>query len=309
MHSLHIMNIKQLEHFLAVAEEGSIAAAAPRAHLTQPALTRSIQALEAQVGFTLFDRNTRGVVLTAMGRLVLDRAKRILFEANCLERDLLLVQRHEMGRVRFGLGPLAAPIFLADALIALQRDWPKLEVTAEVNDGGLLMNGLREERFDFVVVDHRFVPTTTDLEVRRLANEHTGCFVRAGHPLVEQEISLAQLRRAPFASVPLPESVRAKLRKAFGCRPGEDLQLLVESNDFRVLVLLASRSDVILLAPLRAVAAEVAVGTLVQLPLPQSFKLAARFEIVHLAGRTLSPAAERTVSAVESADRMATTMG
>jgi DNA-binding transcriptional LysR family regulator len=302
MHSLHIMNIKQLEHFLAVAEEGSIAAAAPRAHLTQPALTRSIQALEAQVGFTLFDRNTRGVVLTAMGRLVLDRAKRILFEANCLERDLLLVQRHEMGRVRFGLGPLAAPIFLADALIALQRDWPKLEVTAEVN-------GLREERFDFVVVDHRFVPTTTDLEVRRLANEHTGCFVRAGHPLVEQEISLAQLRRAPFASVPLPESVRAKLRKAFGCRPGEDLQLLVESNDFRVLVLLASRSDVILLAPLRAVAAEVAVGTLVQLPLPQSFKLAARFEIVHLAGRTLSPAAERAVSAVESADRMATTMG
>ena len=99
------MNLKRLEHLIAVAEEGSVAGAARRVHLSQPALTRSIQALELEAGMPLCDRGTRGVMLTAAGRMVVERARRILFETRCLTRDLTLVRQHVIGNVHFGLGP------------------------------------------------------------------------------------------------------------------------------------------------------------------------------------------------------------
>jgi DNA-binding transcriptional LysR family regulator len=299
MHGAHTLNLRQLEHLVAVAEEGSLAAAAQRVHLSQPALTRSIQALEKEAGLALCDRGARGVTLTAAGRLVVDRAQRILFETGCLSRDLLLIQQHEMGEVRFGLGPLVATIVLADTLTILQRDWPKLQVVAEVNDGDALLDALRAETLDFIVVEHRFVPISTELAVRRLVVDEIDCFVRPEHPLASQGATLAQLRRAALVSVPYPERVHAQLDRALRCRPGERCEFQVESNDFRALMLLASRTDVILLAPMRAVVAEIAAGQLVRLQLPKGLSLPAHFDIVHLARRTLSPAAERAIAAID----------
>jgi DNA-binding transcriptional LysR family regulator len=65
------MELRRLRHFLAVAEHGNFGRAAATSHITQPALSRSIQALEAEVGAVLFDRRPSGVELTDMGRLVL----------------------------------------------------------------------------------------------------------------------------------------------------------------------------------------------------------------------------------------------
>ncbi|MFT3801029.1 MAG: LysR family transcriptional regulator [Burkholderiaceae bacterium] len=297
------MNLRQLEHLVAVAEEGSLAAAARRVHLSQPALTRSIQTLEEQAGLALCDRSARGVVLTAAGKVAVERARRILFETSCLKRDLSLIQQHEIGEVCFGLGSWIAPIVLADTLSTLQRDWPKLRVAVEVNDGDELLAALRNEKLDFIVLERRFIPRTPDLEVRRFRAIEVGCFVRPEHPLADQEVSMTQLRRTALASVPFPKRAREHTRGTKGYRPIEQCEFQVESNDFRALAQLACRTDVVLFAPPLAVAAEAESGQLVRLRLPAAACPPAHFEIAYLAQRTLSPAAERALVAIQGASR------
>ncbi|MDI7065621.1 LysR family transcriptional regulator, partial [Klebsiella pneumoniae] len=111
---MHEVNSRRLGHLIALAEEGSFARAAERVHLSQPALSRSIQALEEEVGMKLFDRAARGVAMTAAGRLLVERARRVLFETRCLFRDVELLKAHELGEVRIGLGPYAAVVLLPD---------------------------------------------------------------------------------------------------------------------------------------------------------------------------------------------------
>ncbi|MGO4330086.1 LysR family transcriptional regulator [Cupriavidus sp. 2TAF22] len=294
------MNLKRLEHLIAVAEEGSLAGAARRVHLSQPALTRSIQALEDEAGVALFDRGARGATLTTTGRMVTERARRILFETHCLERDLALVQQHEMGSVRLGLGPFPAAILLPDMLCALHRDWPKLRIATEVNHAAALLAGLNAEKLDFLVVEQSTIPVVAELEMKPLRPEPAGYFVRAGHPLCGTPVTPAQLRQVALVSVLFPAETHERLRRLLRCKPGEDLPLQVESNDFRALTHLTSHSDVVLLAPTRALRAELEAGTLAQLDTQEIPANGLRFAIVRLAQRTLSPAAERAVAAIEA---------
>ncbi len=301
MHGAHILNLKRLEHLIAVAEEGSLAGAARRVHLSQPALTRSIQALEAEAGMPLFDRGPRGVALTAAGRMVAERARRILFETRCLARDLTLVQQHEIGSVQMGMGPFPAAILLPEVLCAMNRDWPKLRITAEVNSAPALLAALHAETLDFVVAERRTIPPVAELQVRRLRPERSGWYVRAGHPLSREPVTPAQLREAALVSVTLPPYGHGQLRRLLGCRPGESLPFQVECNDFRALTHLAGHSDAVLLAPARALKAELEAGELVPLDLVGSPAMTVEFVVVHLAQRTLSPAAQRAVAVVEAA--------
>src|SRR5690606_12443148 len=71
-------DLRQLRHFVALAEHGHFARAAEAVHLSQPALSRSIQALESQLGCTLVNRHSRGISITAHGQLVLEHARRLL---------------------------------------------------------------------------------------------------------------------------------------------------------------------------------------------------------------------------------------
>lgn len=295
------MNLKRLEHLIAVAEEGSVAGAARRVHLSQPALTRSIQALELEAGMPLCDRGTRGVMLTAAGRMVVERARRILFETRCLTRDLTLVRQHVIGNVHFGLGPFPAAALLPHILRGLHDNWPKLQVAAEVSNAPALLAALQAETLDFVVLERRTIPQSADLEVRRLRPEHAGFFVRPSHPLCsEREVTPSQLREAAMVSAPFPPRGHAAFRRLLGCRPDERLPLQLESNDLHALTLLARQSDVILLAPVRALTAEVDAGDLVQLEVGDTATMAMEFSVAYLAQRTLSPAASRALDAIES---------
>lgn len=299
MHGAHTVNLKWLEHLVAVEEEGSLAAAARRVHLSQPALTRSIQALEAEVGMALCDRGARGVTLTEAGRMAANRARRILFETRCLTRDLALVHEHQIGSVRLGLGPLPAVILLPDVLCAMYRDSPKLRVVAQVDAAQTLLAALHAEQLDFIVAERRTMPVSTALKVQRLLPEQSGLFVRSGHAFCEGRVTRDQVREAALVSVPLPAGVHEQLRTSLGCKPGEDLPFQVESNDFRALAHLTCQSDAVLLAPVRAIRKELKSGVLVRLELPVAATM--EFAIVHLAQRTLAPAAQRVVAAIEAA--------
>ena len=82
------MTLVQLRHLIALAESGSFSRAAERTHLTQPALSRSIRALEDELGVPLFDRIGRRAELTPMGRETLERARQLVFDAQEIEEPM-----------------------------------------------------------------------------------------------------------------------------------------------------------------------------------------------------------------------------
>ena len=97
------MTLTQLRHFVGLAQAGSFAQAARLLFLTQPALSRSIQALEEELGAPLLDRLGRRIALTPLGHEVLDRARRLVSEADALKQVSQGLQAGLIGRLRMGL--------------------------------------------------------------------------------------------------------------------------------------------------------------------------------------------------------------
>ena len=107
------MDIKHLTHIVALADKRNFARAAEHLHLSQPALSRSIQAAEAALNLRLFDRGALEVKPTPAGEFVLERARRLVFESRCLLRDVNLYRDRTLGNTAFGVGPFPAATVLA----------------------------------------------------------------------------------------------------------------------------------------------------------------------------------------------------
>jgi DNA-binding transcriptional LysR family regulator len=285
-------SLRQLQHLVALAEEQSFMRAAERVCLSQPALSRSIQAMERDLGIPLLDRATRGVCLTAAGKQVVERARRVLFEARCLKRDIDLIKSHELGEVRFGVGPHSAAIFLSRVLIRMQAAHPRLHVAPEVNSWKVLQQQLEAESIDFYVTDLRSAPDADTVVVQRLPLLSAGWYVRPDHPLAKkQKLTLEDFHAYAFAFVPLPETVAHRIRKVLQPRAQADTHRLIECNNFFVLKDLAAGSDVVLYAADAAVAGEVRSGMLAKLNSVPDPAPALDLAFVYLSHRTLSPEA------------------
>jgi len=196
------MDLRRWTHVVAVAERRSFIRAAEQVHLSQPALTRSIQAAEAELGLRLFDRGTQEVVPTPAGAFVIARARQLVFDSRCLERDVELYRHRGLGDTAFGVGPFPAATFLAPLLAGVRREFPGIKLRVEVSNWQLLVQRLREEDIEFFVADTRDLPSDPVLQVRPLRHEPGGFYVRAGHPLgARRSVTLQQLWSHGVASV------------------------------------------------------------------------------------------------------------
>lgn len=293
------MHLRRLEQLVILAEEGAFVRAAERAHLSQPALTRSIQALEQELGVRLFDRDRQGAVPTAAGRKLIDRARRVLFEARGLVRDADLLRDDQLGEVHFGAGSYPAATLLPDILVTLVNEYPDINVKVAVSDWATLQRNVMEETLDFAVVEKRTVAPGAPLEVHPLSTEAAGWYVRTGHPLARHGTLMTRdLRGYPLVSVPLPDTTRARLPRRLGLAPGETLALDVECNDLYALREVVLHSDAILSATATLCRQELADGRLTRLNVQDNHQKV-EFALVQPTHQSLSPAARRTVSLIK----------
>ncbi|WP_179404398.1 LysR family transcriptional regulator [Burkholderia guangdongensis] len=296
------MNLRQLEHVIALAEEGSFARAAQRVHLSQPALSRSIQTIEDELGIALFDRTTRDVQITSAGEMVVRRAKKMLFEARCLVRDVDLMKHHDLGSVSFGAGPYPAAMLLPAILDELARSAPKMRVRADVVGWPSMLEELHRETLDFLVVDIRGIQPTSEINVIALPRHHAAWYVREGHPLARMvELDATDLHDYPIVSAPMPDAMREALRKWLRFPPNHEMDFHVVCNDVNVLQEYTRKTDALLLLTTHALWNPASMAGLVPLSLPMRSPLWLQLSIVYLAGRTLSPAAEHAIRAVQRA--------
>ena len=137
------MNFRHLRAFATIADVGGFARAATRLHLSQPALSRQIHALEADLGVPLFDRVGRRVQLTSQGEDLLRRSRRLLAEAELLGERARELKSGETGILRVAATPQVIENLLAPSLIHYRRRHPGVEVHL-VEDGGARLLGRLE---------------------------------------------------------------------------------------------------------------------------------------------------------------------
>ena len=142
------MNLKQLEYFVAIAEEGQITAAARRLHISQPPLSYELRELERELGTQLVQRGPRGVTPTEAGRLLYERARRILAMTAATEREVSSVGKGLTGTLCLAVCDTAAGLVPSARLASLAALAP--DVSMELREGSvpevldLVLNGIVE---------------------------------------------------------------------------------------------------------------------------------------------------------------------
>ena len=290
------MDLKRLKHLVALADTRNFGRAATQCHLTQSALSRSIQAAEDELGLLLFDRGTLEVSCTDAGAFVVERARRLLFESRCLERDVSLYRERLLGDLAFGVGPYPAATVVPPLLTEIRTRFAGVCVRVEVNNADFLATHLRAEELDFYLADVRNVVAAPDLNIIRVAKLSAGFYVRAGHPLLAQEsITGAAILPYGLGSVRLPEVMRTVLGSLMGLEAGKRLPLAVECDDLNLLKSLAMSSDTVIGCTDMGMAQDVQAGRLVRLEMADIAPMFADMAIVSLKGRSYSLMAQFAV--------------
>ncbi|MRW92232.1 LysR family transcriptional regulator [Duganella sp. FT80W] len=141
----------QLRALVAVADNGSIRAAARALFLTQPAITKAIRDLENEIGLTLLVRQSRGVTLTHEGKMLLGRARMIVRELERAQEDIQALKGSAGGRLTIGVTPLAGLTVVPKAFALFREAWPEIELNFFEFTSDQLYDNLKNGMLDFAV--------------------------------------------------------------------------------------------------------------------------------------------------------------
>ncbi len=162
-------DLRHLRHAWVLAEQRHFGQAARALLLTQPALARSIAELERQAGVRLFDRGPAGVEPTDMGRLLLDRAAEVLAQAEDLGREMKSLQGRDAGVLRVGAGTYPAGMVVGDAVAALVRLRPDVQVQVVVESVFSLLPLRRRRELEVITGDVAAFAGDAEFDVTALA--------------------------------------------------------------------------------------------------------------------------------------------
>lgn len=279
------MTLVQLRHLIALADSGSFSKSAQAMCITQPAFSRSIRALEDELGMPLFDRIGRRSELTPFGRDVAARARQLVSEAGELRDSGRQMREGQAGAIRIGMGSGPGAMLMTPLLMHMATQHPKVRVVVARGGTELLTQSLRARALDALVLDTRSLVPGVDLEVGML-REMRGVFMcRRGHPLSRKRkgLSFADVQRYPIASTPLSDEVARSLIEAYGPEAHPSRCVTLQCEEISSLVEVARQSDAVLLA-IRAAAPD-----LVELRMNPPMERTARFGLVTLRRRTPAP--------------------
>ncbi len=284
------MNLRQLDHLVALAESGSFTRAAARLHLTQSALSRSVQALEDELGAPLVDRIGKRSELTPLGRAVLERARRIGLEAGEIRRGAELLRQGDSGTIRVGLGSGPGGLLMTPLLAHVAPLHPRVRVSIARGATELQLQQLRARELDALVIDARRVAPAPDLVIEPAVELRAGFICRRGHPLARRAgVSFDALMRYPVATTPLSDEVARVLVARYGPQAEPARMAALVCDDVGNLLDAVAQSDAVFLGAVATARAAIDAGRLVELRMTPPLDSCARYAYVRLAGRTEAP--------------------
>ncbi|TDC80339.1 LysR family transcriptional regulator [Streptomyces hainanensis] len=212
------MELRQLEYFVAVAEERNFTRAAERVNISQSGVSAQVRQLERELGAELFDRSGRAVTLTVAGKAALEPARAALAAAASVGEAVGEVTGLIRGRLTLGMvvGCTITPLF--DALATFHRAHPGVSVSLVEDASDRLVDGVRAGTTDLALVGTA-TAAPTDLGSLTLLSERLVAAVPPRHPLAAQRrLRLRDLVAHPLICMPPGTGLRSAFDRACAAR-------------------------------------------------------------------------------------------
>lgn len=278
------MDIEDLHAFITVARQGSFSLAADKLHLTQPAVSKRIAALERRLGTRLFDRIGRRVTLTEAGRSLLSRAEKILAEVEDTRRAIINLAGEVRGRLSVATSHHIGLHRLPPVLRQFTRQYPNVQLDLRFMDSEAACRVVIRGELEVAVVT---LPAeeSPELIVIPVWHDPLALVSAPDHPLCKKaRVTLAQLCGYPAILPARGTYTRALIDRSFD-KPGLSLSVNLETNYLETIKMMVSIGLGWSLLPQTMVDHSLHIHHI------KSLQLVRRLGIVHHAQRTLSNAA------------------
>ncbi len=294
-----MIDSKKLRYFSVLAKLGNFNAAAAALHISQPALSRSIQALENSLNLTLIDRSQRTIKLTAAGQHLLKHARSVLqdLENIALEADKLRLLK--AGTLTIGSGPFPADHIGARACGEFLNRFPEVRLGLFVDKPEALVARLVDGEMDLLLAGQRSIAGFTELSFQPLPSFSGVVLARPGHPLaIRRQLTFDDLKRYPHASISQLSSLL--VADVFGLsEQAASAQLQTFTcNSVQLMLTTIKHSNAIGIALSCNVEEELARDELCLLDVPVINNLTSNYGIVTYQPRLLSLTAEKYIEIV-----------
>ncbi|GAB2845947.1 LysR family transcriptional regulator [Pseudoduganella ginsengisoli] len=283
-----IVDFRDLKYFEVIATEGSLARAAERVHRTQPALTKCIDRLEEDMGTKLFEKDGRGMRLTAAGHVLLRRTRQMALMVEETQREMRDVAGGLQGEVRIGCMATLAEHLMPAVFEQLLADAPGITVHLAVAMNDTLVNWLRDGEVDMAVGP--MLDGDVELQCEQIAEDTMVVMASEHHPVFASPCTLPDLLQYQWVMPAPTVASRQWLEQTFERHGLPRPRVQIESNVLNTILPVLERTPLLgftsrfnLLAQ-RARVREVAVPEM---------QLQRRFGLVYRRQGYLPPVAER----------------
>lgn len=287
------IKLRQLDHALALSRHGSFRRAASATHLSQPALSRSIHALEESLGVVLFDREAPEVALTKFGEALLQRAEFIIEAARELEREMALMKGQVVGQLSVAMGMLAAGMSGTVAVAELLHAHPMLRVSLDLRHWRDVERLVRRGEVDLGFCEIAHLQDSPDLHVEVVGHHEVVLYCRPGHPLLSQphRITTEDVDQYTYVGAPIPARLTSLFpRNSTIDRKTGDIVPPMLVHDLAAACAIVGRTDTFGSAMPLQIEPAVKAGTIAIVPFRAPW-LCTQYGFVSLRSRSLSPAA------------------
>ncbi|WP_321801424.1 LysR family transcriptional regulator [Caballeronia sp. J97] len=286
-----------LSFFIAVVEEGSIAAAAEREHIAAPAVSKRISALEETLRTTLLTRHHKGVEPTAAGYALLNLARRAVNYLDDIHTEMLDYASGTRGQVRVFSNISAITQFLPDDLATFLADHPAVEIRLEERNSLVTLRSVAENAADVGIFT--FEPHAENVETLPYEEDELAVVVRRDHALAgRKNIRFEEALSWDFVGLRTGSAINTQLTQIAN-RLQKDFRLRIQVTGYDALCLMVSSGLGIAIAPRNLTKLFVKRLGITEVPLDESWAHR-RLGIAIRSREALSPAAESLVAHLQA---------
>ncbi|MDP2330761.1 MAG: LysR family transcriptional regulator [Reyranella sp.] len=298
------IDLKLLQYAVVLARHRHFGRAAAALRISQPTLSRSIAALERQLGLRVFERSRRDVVATPAGDDVLKMADELVARAEAISNNLQLVRNGRGGRLRVAAGVYVHDIAVRPAAIEMIKASPSIRLELLEREWTAALSMLMVDRVDFAVLDIVALRGMPALRVEPLGKLLGVYYCRAGHPLLKKtSLRPEDVRPYPFVFTGMSRDKAALLEDidsgfTVDSTTGDILPSVAVSS-FRLGLEIVAGTDAISLGHASQIEEGIAAGRLAVLDLPwRTGQPMAEMGVAYKRDRTLPPAARTFISLI-----------
>ncbi|MEY4699589.1 MAG: hypothetical protein RIR85_1009 [Pseudomonadota bacterium] len=278
------MTLTQLKHLVVLVKTGSYVKASAALHITQPALSRSIQALEDYLGESIFDRSGKKIELTSFGAEIHIKAIQLIEDADNIKQSATDLLEGKRGRIHIGLGSGPGVMLMRPLLKYMATNHPKMHLELIRGNTEMLTNSLRIRNLDAMIVDARSIEPAEDLNIEILAETKGSFMCRPNHPLAKSKaVTINDIRQYPIASSPLSAEIDRILSEKYGSLASLKNLINLKCNEISSLIDICRETDTIALAIRKAA------PDLVELNMLPPLDTNAKFAFVTVRNRSQTP--------------------